>query len=199
MLRADFPGRLNQTRKNWESPRMEVGGGLLSRIKLGCSLGGEAACADGAVKTCITCVRIVRVCRGCVRGSSTTSCRRPRPPWVSWTLTPVALWTCSCPWLSRTGGGEHLSRTVVFPCVHSARGRALWWVSPPPCALSQGAKEDAVQCCLQQPSRRALSSVKWSEQVQKAGTEKEVVRLEHQEAECLNCSKMTQELPFVRD
>lgn len=74
--------------------------------------------------------RASALCHWCLSGSSTTSCHRPRPRWVSWTPTPVARWICSCPWPSRIGGGEHLSRTVVFPCARSARGRAPWWVSP---------------------------------------------------------------------
>lgn len=64
-------------------------------------------------------------------GSSTTFCPRPRRlPWVSWTPTPAAPWTCSSRWLTRTGGGERSSRTVVFPCAPLTRGRALSWVKP---------------------------------------------------------------------
>lgn len=129
---ADFPGRLNQARKNAESPRV---GCLLSRINLGCCLGESFLCRCCFDRTCLTCICIASACRLCLCGSSTTSCRRTHPPWVSWTPTPVARWICSCPWLSRIGGGEHLSRTAVFPCVRSARGRAPWWVSPLSCTL----------------------------------------------------------------
>lgn len=113
-----------------------------------------------------------------VNGSSMTFCPRPRLPSVNWTPTPVAPWTCSSHWPTRTGGGA--SRTAVVPCARLVRGRALWWVAP----LSL-----LSQISLRWPaSVPRTSKLNWTEQGEVAGWEKSNAR---NIVDCTNVRQMS--------
>lgn len=159
MLRADFPGRLNWARKNWESPRM---GGLLSRIKLGCSSGESCLC-----RRC--CENVPHMQPHCAR----VSCPFVRQfhDLLSQTTSPLSQLD---PYTSRSmdmllplAESDRRRRALEQDCSISLRSfserpRSVVSLSSflhfdhcgrPPNTLSEGVEGDAVQRCLQHPSR----------------------------------------------